>query len=205
MVEEGGYGSLLKAENLKLKRQIEELQNDIIRLTGSIEIFQSGITGNKFILNKKIEDLINSAIKELKIITPKVGEQYFNILSSVAKKGVKVHIVINDRRFLEDEENKKGSFTKLFGKNKENIKSGVEYDYAKIYDQLKSTPNINLINNPNVKFLMVISENVGLFSAGWLEKRVLENTILIGTLVKDPKKLRELNEIFKNLLPSFMR
>ena len=36
----------------------------------------------------------------------------------------------------------------------------IDVNYEKIYDLLKITPEIDLINNPNVKFLMVWTEKM---------------------------------------------
>ena len=78
-------------------------------------------------------------------------------------------------------------------------------NYEKIYDLLKITPEIDLINNPNVKFLMVWTRKNVIFAGGWLEKSLLEKTILLGVHVQDIAKIEELSEIYKQFLPTFMR
>lgn len=193
---DGGFKSILKAENLKLKQDLENLQLEMIRLTGSVQIFESGGEKTKQELNNRIEKLINEAKSEVKIVTPKIGPDYAQLLIKKANSGVPIQIVINDRRFLVKDESKKG----IKGSPTE-----VDVDYASIYDQLKLVKGIDLINNPNVQFLMIITPTEALFSAGWLEKKILERTIVLGCSIKDLKKIQELHQIFKLLLPSFMR
>lgn len=200
-------GSILKAENMKLKKDIEELQETILRISGSIQIISSGVSNKKLNLISKVDEIIHSASTELKIVTPKVGKEFADILVNIAKKGIKIQVIINDRRFLTIEEEKKGSFSKLFAKSNisETDRKKEEYDYANIYDTLKTAPGIDLINNPNIKFLMIWEPNHVLLSGGWLERRILEKTILLGTYINDKNKVKELLGIYKELLPTFMR
>jgi hypothetical protein len=195
---DGGFKSILKAENLKLKQDLEDLQSEMIRLTGSIQIFESGGEKSKQELNTRIEKFINDAKSDFKIVTPRIGPNYAQMLIKKANSGVPFQIVINDRRFLVKEEVKKGALIR-------GVQTETEVDYAAIYDQLKITKGIDLINNPNVQFLMLLTPNDALFSAGWLEKKILEKTIILGCSIKDQKKIQELYQIFKLLLPTFMR
>lgn len=196
--EDGGFKSILKAENLKLKQDLENLQLEMIRLTGSIQIFESGGEKSKQELNNRIEKLINDSKSEIKIVTPKIAPDFAQIIIKKASSGIPIQIVINDRRFLVKEETKKNSLIK-------GSPNDVEVDYAAIYDQLKLVKGIDLINNPNVQFLMIITPTEALFSAGWLEKKILEKTIVLGCSIRDPKKIQDLLQIFKLLLPTFMR
>lgn len=211
---ESGYGSLLKAENIRLKEQIRDLQDTLVNLTKSVHIFSSGIAGNQQTsLNDQINEIIHNSTTELNIVSPKIGMEYKTMLINKAKAGTKIQIVINDRRYLINEEEKKGVKSKK--SNKDELTKGkkeIKYNYAEIYDNLKSTPGIDLINNPNVKFLMVVGNDASnsperaVFSSGWLERRVLDKTILLGTyLEQDRAKLKELMQIYNQLLPSFMR
>ncbi|MHA1728652.1 MAG: hypothetical protein ACTSWY_07950 [Promethearchaeota archaeon] len=203
---ENSYGSLLKAENIRLKQSVEELQNTIIKMTESVKIFSSGTTKDKFTINDKINTVIESSSKELKIISPRVGSEYADILINKAQTGTSIQLVINDRRFLTKESEKKGISSKFFTKNKQlPDNKEIEYDYAKIYDKLKAAPGIDLINNPNIKFLMVWSLKQAIFSSGWLERKILDKTVLLGVFIQDPNKVKELLEIYSMLLPSFMR
>ena len=116
------------------------------------------------------------------------------ILYQYLKKGnTKIQVVINDRRILVEESKLAKSYHKS------------DVSYEKIYDLLKVTPEIDLINNPNVKFLMVWTRKNVIFTGGWLEKSLLEKTILLGVHVQDIAKIEELSEIYKQLLPTFMR
>jgi hypothetical protein len=112
---------------------------------------------------------------------------------------------------LVGEEEKKGTKSRKLNKNDQEKKE-IKYNYAEIYDRLKSTHGIDLVNNPNVKFLMVVGNDAenspehAVFSSGWLERRVLDKTVLLGTYIEqDRQKLKELLGIYNQLLPSFMR
>ncbi|MHA1720346.1 MAG: hypothetical protein ACTSWX_13990 [Promethearchaeota archaeon] len=173
--------SLLKAENIKLRSKIEDLENRLLKLVGTIKIFPSGggLLGNEHIMNNNIAEIITNA-SDLKIVAPYITNEYALILKDRAKNRVKVQIVLNDRRLWPQK-------------------------HVEIYDQLKVTPGIDLINNPNVKFLLVWSPNTALFTSGPLDKESLMKTVLIGTLINEEGKLKELLKIFQLMLPSFMR
>ena len=171
--------SYLKAENIKLKQKIEKLENELLELVGAIKIFASGMEGQEHLMNNHIADIIMAA-NELKIVAPYVSDEYALVLQDRARNGVKIRIVLNDRRFWP----------------KEAVHN---------YDKLKMDPGIDLINNPNVRYLMVWSPDRVLISSGPLDKKLLEKTILIGTLITDKKRIQDMLEIFKQMLPSFMR
>ncbi len=171
--------SYLKAENLKLKEKVEKLEDRIINLAGAIKIFASGMEGNEHTMNNHIADILTSA-EELKIVAPYVTEEYALILQDRAKAGVNIQIVMNDRRYWSEE-------------------------HAKFYDKIKAFPGLDLVNNPNVKYLMIWSPDKVIISSGPLDKKTLENTVLIGTLITEKKKIQQLLDIFSEMLPSFMR
>jgi hypothetical protein len=141
----------------------------------------------------KIREIIDYGKDELKVVTPKIGPEFAQILIDKAKAGTKIQIIINDRRILAEE-------SKLAKSHKK-----VDINYEKVYDLLKVAPEIDLINNPNVRFLMIWTRKHVLFSGGWLEKSLLKKTILLGVHVQDIAKIEELAVIYKQLLPSFMR
>jgi len=172
--------SQLRLENTKLRDKVNELEQKIISIVGLIELFPSGIEGKKEALNEKILSVINSTVSSLKIITPKIGPFYSEKILSVAKKGIPVLMIINDRRFIPQE-------------------------FQQYYDDLKTKSNVSIVNNPNVKYLLVMNEKQVLFSAASLVKKELSNSILIGTLVKEKNKLVRIEQIVSNMLPSFMR
>lgn len=195
---EDSFRSLLKAENIKLKKKVEDLEDSLLSITGSIKLFSSGVSGSSTSLNAKIDELIKTAESDMRIISPKVGPAYAKKLMAKAKSGIKIQIVINDRRLLTQEKARKGIFAggRLIS---------TDTNYAKIYDKLKMAPNIDLVNNPNVQFVMCKTNKEAVFSAGWLEEPILENTVLLGTFVQEKSMLKQLDNIYKELLPSFMR
>jgi len=170
--------SLLRAENIKLRTKIEDLENRLLKLVGTIKIFTGGMPGNEHVMNNNIAEIITNAT-DIKIVAPYITNEYALILKDRARNGIKVQIVLNDRRLWPEK-------------------------YVDIYDQLKVT-SIDLINNPNVKYLLVWSPKTALFTSGPLDKDSLMKTVLIGTLINEKGKLNELLKIFQLMLPSFMR
>jgi len=192
-MENQSLASMLKAENIKLKRKIDELEDTLTRIAGSVHIFSAGGSESKIDLYTEITEVIKSAREELKVVTPKIGPDFAQILLEKARTGTKIQVVINDRRILVEE-------TKLA-----KLHSKQDFTYEGVYDLLKVTPEIDLVNNPNVKFLMVWTRKNVVFTGGWLEKAILNKTILLGVHVQDVSKIEELAEIYKQLLPTFMR
>ncbi|MFX0049224.1 MAG: hypothetical protein ACFE8G_13845, partial [Candidatus Hermodarchaeota archaeon] len=96
------------------------------------------------------------------------------------KKGIPILIITNDR-------------------------GGIPKDFQEIYDDLKATSGIKIINNPNVRYLLVFNMEEALYSGGSLVKEELEKSILIVTSIREATKLRKIVEIFNLMLPSFMR
>lgn len=171
--------SLFKAENMKLKEKIEELENRLLNLVGNIKLFSSGMVNHEHEMNNHIAELLATAT-ELRIVAPYVTKEYALLLKDRAANNVKIQLVINDRRFWPKE-------------------------IANIYDELKAAKGIDLVNNPNVKYLLVWTPTQALFTSGPLDKQTLMTTVLIGTLVKEKSKIDELLAIFKEMLPTFMR
>jgi len=170
--------SLLRAENIKLRTKIEDLENRLLKLVGTIKIFTGGMPGNEHVMNNNIAEIITIAT-DIKIVAPYITNEYALILKDRARNGINVQIVLNDRRLWPEK-------------------------YVDIYDQLKVT-SIDLINNPNVKYLLVWSPKTALFTSGPLDKDSLMKTVLIGTLINEKGKINELLKIFQLMLPSFMR
>ncbi|MBY9013992.1 MAG: hypothetical protein KGD70_16615, partial [Candidatus Lokiarchaeota archaeon] len=86
-----------------------------------------------------------------------------------------------------------------------NDRGNIPKIYQEIYDDLKQTSGISIINNPNVRYLLVFNAEEGIYSGGSLDKEELEKSILITTHIKESAKLRKIAEIFSLMLPSFMR
>ncbi|MFX1388081.1 MAG: hypothetical protein ACFE9M_12765, partial [Promethearchaeota archaeon] len=70
---------------------------------------------------------------------------------------------------------------------------------------LKLTQGISVINNPNVKFLLVFNTEQAIYAGGSLDKEELTKSILIVTKIQEKAKLRLIAEIFSLMLPTFMR
>jgi len=168
----------LRLENTKLREKINQLEERILTIVGLFDLFPSGIEGKKEVLNDRIISVINSAESSLKIITPKIGPGYAKLISNAASKGIPILIIIHDRR---------------------NIPS----EYQNYYDELKTRSNLSIVNNPNVKYLLVMSEKEVVFCGGSLVQKELSNSVLIGTHVKEKNKLSKIQQIFLNMLPSF--
>ena len=149
--------SFVKGENIRLKEKIEELEDKLLSLVGQITIFSSGLVsmGKQHELNNKIAGILvkPKPWEEIKIVAPYIGEEYTTVLKTRAAEGVKIQIVLNDRHLWP----------------KEN---------QKFYDILKTTPKIDMVNNPNVRYLLIWTEDEALFSSGPLDKTVLMNYCL---------------------------
>jgi hypothetical protein len=149
-------------------------------LVGNIEIESSGEANNREYLNNKLIEFINSSNEQLNIVSPKIDEYYMNELIKMATKGIPILIITVDR----------SSMTK---------------PNQKIYDQLSSTQGISVINNPNVRYLLLFNTDLAIYSGGSLDRDDLSKSVLIVTIIKERQKLRKIAEIFSAMLPSFMR
>ena len=171
--------SYLRAENMKLRTKVEDLENRMLNLVGAIKIFSAGMPGKEHEMNNQIANILAGA-SELKIVAPYITEEYAMLIQDLANNGVKIQIVLNDRRFWPQE-------------------------FQHFYDKLKNMRSIDLVNNPNVNYLLIWTPTQALFTSGPLHKEKLMKTVLIGTLITEKVKLDDLVEIFKNMLPSFMK
>ncbi len=170
----------LKIANQRLKKEVENLENKILNLVGMVEIERSGGEGYENYINQKLMELIMASSSYLNVATPKIDNFYTNELINIAKKGVSITIIMNER-------------------------SGVPPNYQQNYDKLKNTKNISIITNPNVRFLLVFNEKEALYAGGSLDRDELERSVLIVTKVKVQDKLKKIADIFNLMLPSFMR
>ncbi|TFG04746.1 MAG: hypothetical protein EU539_10280 [Promethearchaeota archaeon] len=152
----------------------------MLALVGNIQLEASGSEDNKEYLNNTLIEFINSTEDQLNIVSPKIDEFYSIELKKVANKGIPVLIITKDRRLLEK-------------------------PYQKIYDDLANTSGISVINNPNVRYLLVFNTDKAIYSGGSLDKEEISQSVLIVTMIKERQKLRKIAEIFSAMLPSFMR
>jgi phosphatidylserine/phosphatidylglycerophosphate/cardiolipin synthase-like enzyme len=170
----------LRVENQRLKQQVESLEQKVLSLVGMTSIESSGGPERKNVLNDHLMSIIYSTQNQINIVSPLIDKFYATELKNLAKKGIAVLIITNDR-------------------------GAIPKDYQEVYDDLKSTPGIKIINNPNVKYLLVFNSNEAIYSGGALDKESLEKSILIVSLIKERAQLRKIAEIFSLMLPSFMR
>jgi hypothetical protein len=170
----------LRVENKKLKQEIASLENKILSLVGMFNIESSGGQNKKNVLNDQLLNLIGSTKEQLNIVTPKIDEFYARELRKLTQKGIPILLITNDRADLPK-------------------------SYRSIYDDLKITEGISIINNPNVRFLLLFNTNQALYSGGSLDKEELEKSILVITTIQEKAKLRKVAEIFSLMLPTFMR
>ncbi|MBY9003770.1 MAG: hypothetical protein KGD73_07345 [Candidatus Lokiarchaeota archaeon] len=170
----------LRTENQRLKQQIQSLENKVLSLVGMVKFESSGGQERKNVLNEHLLELIGNTKTQLNIVTTKIDKFYATELKRLTQNGVAVLIIMNDR----------GNIPKA---------------YQAIYDELKLTPGIKIINNPKVRYLLVFNSEEAIYSGGSLDKDELENSILIVSIIKEASKLRKIAEIFSLMLPSFMR
>lgn len=170
----------LRRENSRLKNEVQNLENKILSLVGMVNLKSSGGSEGKNILNELLINLIISTKQQLSIVSPKIDRFYANELQKLTQKGIPILIITNDR-------------------------GGIPKDFQEVYDDLKATSGVNIINNPNVRYLLVFNSEEGIYSGGSLVKEELEKSILIITSIREAAKLRKIAEIFSLMLPSFMR
>jgi hypothetical protein len=170
----------LRTENSRLKNEVQNLENKILSLVGMISLKSSGGSVGKNILNEQLIDLIISTKQQLNIVSPKIDRFYANELKKLTQKGIPILIITNDR-------------------------GGIPKDFQEVYDDLKATSGVDIINNPNVRYLLVFNSEEAIYSGGSLVKEELEKSILIITSIREAAKLRKIAEIFSMMLPSFMR
>jgi hypothetical protein len=149
-------------------------------LVGMVNIESSGGADKKNVLNDLLMNLFNSTNDQLNIVTPRIDDFYAKELKRAVDRGIPVLLITNDR-------------------------SDIPKDYMPIYDNLKLTPGISVINNPNVKFLLVFNTEQAIYAGGSLDKEELTKSILIVTKIQEKAKLRLIAEIFSLMLPTFMR
>ncbi len=170
----------LRTENMRLKGQVENLENKVLSLVGMISLEPSGEGKNKELLNDKLIEFINTTTDQLNIVTPKVDRFYSVELIKIVEKGIPILLITGDR-------------------------STLDKSYRQFYDDLKKTPGIQILNNPNVKYLLMFNTEKAIYSGGSLDKDVLSSSILIATTIIEKSKIRLIAEIFSAMLPSFMR
>lgn len=170
----------LRVENKRLKEQITNLENKIMSLVGMFSIESSGGAEKKNVLNDLLLNLINSTKDQLNIVTPRIDSFYAKELKRLVERGIPVLLITNDR-------------------------SDIPKNYMPIYDDIKRTQGISVINNPNVKFLLLFNTEQAIYAGGSLDKEELSKSILIATSIQEKSKLRMIAEIFSLMLPTFMR
>ena len=76
--------SLLRAENIKLRTKVEDLEDRLLKLVGTIKIFTGGMPGNEHIMNNNIAEIITNAT-DIKIVAPYITNEYALILKERRK------------------------------------------------------------------------------------------------------------------------
>lgn len=170
----------LRVENQRLKKQVENLEKKVLSLVGMTNIESSGGAEKKNVLNDNLMSIFYSTQKQLNIVSPYIDKFYATELKKLTKKGIAVLIIIKDR-------------------------GSIPPQYQEVYDDLKSTQGIKIINNPNVRYLLIFNSSEALYSGGTLDKEAMEKSILIVTVIREPTQLRKIADIFNLMLPSFMR
>ena len=168
----------LRIENKRLKSQVQDLENKVLSVVGMISIEGSSIKANT--INNAIIELINGTTDQINLVSPKIDRFYTTELKKAAERGIPVLVITKDRHSMDKND-------------------------QKIYDELKSTQSISVINNPNVRYLLIFNSNTAVYSGGSLVKEELDNSTLIVTTIKETAKLRKIATIFSSMLPSFMR
>ena len=134
----------------------------------------------KNVLNDLLLNLINSTSDQLNIVAPHVDNFYAKELKRIVDRGIPVLLITNDR-------------------------STIPKEFSSVYDELKNVQGISIVNNPNVRFLLVFNTEQAIYSGGSLDREELSKLVLIVTKIQEKSKLRLIAEIFSMMLPTFMR
>jgi len=169
-------------ENRRLKQQIEDFEKRVLSLVGNIVIESSGGTEgqDKELLNEKLVEIIQTTNDQLNNVSPTIDEFYAIELKKAAQRGIPILLITRERHLLDK-------------------------TLKKIYDDIKNTSGINLINNPNVTYLLMFNTELAIYSGGSLDKNELSRSVIIITTIKEDAKIRKIAAIFNTMLPSFMR
>ncbi|TFF85143.1 MAG: hypothetical protein EU518_01660 [Promethearchaeota archaeon] len=170
----------LRVDNRRLKQEVENLENKILTLVGNVEIEISGGPNNNNLINDDIINLLGSTNNQLNILSSKIDRFYTNELKNLVNKGFEIRVVTFER-------------------------SNIPSEFLEYYDELKNERKIKVINNPNVNCLLVFNEKEAIYTQGSLDKKELQESILIQTKVKSITTLETIREFFNLFLPSFMR
>ena len=170
----------LRVENRRLKQEVENLENKILSLVGNVEIEVSGDPKNNNLINDDVINLLATTNDQLNILTPKIDRFYTNELKNLVNKGFEIRLVTLER-------------------------SSMSSEFLEYYDELKNERKIKIINNPNVDFLLIFNEKEAIYTQGSLDKKELQESILIETKVRSITTLETIREYFNLFLPSFMR
>ena len=168
----------LRIENKRLKAQVQDMENKVLSVVGMINIEGSSIQANT--INDAITKVINETTDQINVVTPKTDRFYSTELKKAAERGIPILVITRDRHLMDKK------------------------DQA-FYDELKSANGISVINNPNVRYLLVFNSNTAVYSGGSLDKEELDKSTLIVTIIRETAKLRKLATIFSSMLPTFLR
>ena len=134
----------------------------------------------KNVLNDLLLNLINTTSDQLNVVAPHVDNFYAKELKRIVDRGIPVLLITNDR-------------------------STIPKEFLPVYDELKNVQGISIVNNPNVRFLLVFNTEQAIYSGGSLDREELSKLVLIVTKIQEKSKLRLIAEIFSMMLPTFMR
>jgi len=134
----------------------------------------------KNVLNDLLLNLINTTSDQLNVVAPHVDGFYAKELKRIVDRGIPVLLITNDR-------------------------STIPKEFLPVYDELKNVQGISIVNNPNVRFLLVFNTEQAIYSGGSLDREELSKLVLIVTKIQEKSKLRLIAEIFSMMLPTFMR
>lgn len=177
-----------KAENLKLKKKIEELEASLVNVMPTIRIVMPQD------ISAYIEALVSAPGKTMKIVTPEVDPFFAGLIIKAVKKGKKVRLVTRE---LTKERGKA-----MAPKSKQGTP---ENPIMAAFDKLKNTVGIDLVEFPHVSQLIIIGENQAFYSAGPLAQENFLKNNQMGFEVNEKGTIKQMQDVLTGYMPTFMR
>ncbi|NHI91433.1 MAG: hypothetical protein EAX96_02950 [Candidatus Lokiarchaeota archaeon] len=166
-----------------LRKEKQELEDKIVNLLTRSTVQHLVNLPNQFDLHNKLLELIESAKKELLIITPSFDQDFAHIIIKKWKELQQNLLLITLDRHL------------IF--NSDNIKG---------YDFLISTNTLEIVNNPDINstFIIIDRKQVIVLTTN-LNKNEITKKFSIGVIFDEEQVATKFFKFFNEHLPTFMQ
>lgn len=175
-----------KAENVKLKKKIEELEERLVGVVGLIKIIMPAD------VNTYVEGMISAPGKEMKIVTPEVDPFFGDLIGKAVKGGKKTRLVTRE-------------WTKERGAPGKKSAAAQVNPNLVVFDKLKNTVGVDVVEYPRLTQLIILTPNKAFYSAGPLARDNFVKNNQMGFEIQEKGALKQLQEVIAGFMPTFMR